>query len=41
MGKFRDPIVSAKNTAWNKFIEEFDGNAEIVRTVTRTVVGKW
>jgi hypothetical protein len=41
MGEFRNPIMSAKNTAWNKFIEEFDGNAEMVRTLTRTVIGKW
>jgi hypothetical protein len=41
MKKFRDRISSAKNTAWNKFIEEFDGNAEMVKTKTRTVVGKW
>jgi hypothetical protein len=41
MGQFRNPIVSAKNTAWKKFLEEFDGNAVMVRTLTRTVVGKW
>jgi hypothetical protein len=41
MGEFRDRISSAKNTAWNKFLEEFDGNAAMVRTFTRTVIGKW
>jgi hypothetical protein len=39
-GKYRENNSSAIN-AWNKFIEEFDENAHIVRTQTRVMIGKW
>jgi|TARA_B110000977_G_C11071045_1_gene489554 hypothetical protein len=39
-GKYRDSNSSAKN-AWSKFVEEFDENAQMIRTQTRVMIGKW
>jgi len=39
-GKYRESNSSAKN-AWSKFVEEFEENAQMIRTQTRVMIGKW
>ena len=39
-GKYRESNPPAE-AAWRKFVEEFDENAKMVRTMTRVMLGKW
>ena len=40
LGKYRDSNPAAK-AAWEKYMKDIDGNAEILRTQTRVMIGKW
>tara|TARA_B110000503_G_C6962807_1_gene335824 strand:- start:87 stop:785 length:699 start_codon:yes stop_codon:yes gene_type:complete len=40
LSKYRDSIPAAK-AAWEKYMKDINGNAEILRTQTRVMIGNW
>ncbi|MFT4741712.1 MAG: hypothetical protein ACI9L9_002506 [Marivirga sp.] len=40
LSKYRDSIPAAK-VAWEKYMKDINGNAEILRTQTRVMIGNW
>jgi len=39
-GLYRQSNPAAKE-AWGKYMDDIDGNVELIRTSTRVMLGKW